>query len=299
MKHNFLFYINPINMKTKTFTLFLIIITFNLSAQQWAPLGAKWYYSMATINPNEHNVKTFESISDTVINSTTCRKIIESGNFTNPLSSKYHYMFSRNDSVFFYANGAFNLLYDFGAQAGDTILLPYFHTMDSVPLKMIIDSVRTININGQSRKIQSIRCGDGIFIEFGSKIIEGIGSTFFMFPTYDLTYDGPIRCYEDAIIGHYNQPSWTMACDTIFYSGIEENAPNAVRIFPNPANNKIFVETPDACSVEIMNMQGQIMCSNPEMLSQTSIDISEFPAGLYLLKLRFSESTVVAKFIKE
>jgi hypothetical protein len=52
-------------------------------------------------------------------------------------------MYAENDSVRFFADENFHLLYDFGAMAGDTVVLDYFATHDGTPLKMIIDSTGT------------------------------------------------------------------------------------------------------------------------------------------------------------
>ena len=42
---------------------------------------------------------------------------------------------------------------------------------------MTIDSVKTILVSGQQRKVQFVTCGDGMIIEFGGQVIQGIGNT--------------------------------------------------------------------------------------------------------------------------
>ena len=289
-------------MRTKIFTIILIAISLNLSAQDFAPVGAKWYYSQATINPNEHKYKTFESVADTVINSIQCRKIIESGGYTNPHSSKYHYMFSRNDSVFFYAGGTFNLLYDFGAQPGDTIVLPYFLTYDNSPLKMIIDSVRSININGHSRILQNISCGDGLSVGFGPKVIEGIGATYFMFPSYDMSYDGPLRCYEDAVVGQYKNPLWVGACDTVYFSGIEDYVNESlVSVYPNPFKLETTLNTNFSMKHSIFTVYNSLGQAVKQInnISGQSVVLSRdgLPAGMYFIRLTEDNRTLAVEKI--
>lgn len=75
--------------------------------------------------------------------------------------------------MFVYKENSFNLLYDFGAYTGETITLgSYYKTHNGLPLHMTIDSVKTILVSGQERKIQFVTCGDGMIIEFGGQIIQ-------------------------------------------------------------------------------------------------------------------------------
>lgn len=286
-------------MRKSIFILLIISFSIKLSAQNWAPTGAIWYYSMATINPAQHSVKTFSSAADTMINGISCKKIIETGPYTNPNSSKNHYMFSRNDSIFFYADGTFNLLYDFGAQPGDTIVLPYFHIHDNSPLKMIIDSVRTININGHNRILQNITCGDGMSIDFGPKVIEGIGATYFMFPTYDMTYDGPLRCYEDATIGKYTSPGWTMSCDTIYFSGVDElKAENKIQAFPNPTKDKVTISNiSQQTQFVIYSVFGEAVKTGI-IDPSGEIYLSGLRDGIYFLELKSGFTPTFIKILK-
>ena len=153
-----------------------------------------WHYTLY-----EHTeavlYTTISTVGDTVINNMPCSILLEDDFTLGRADKKYHYMYQRNDSVFFFADGNFHLLYDYGAEAGDTITLGYYTTYNGQPLKMIIDSTSTIMAGGIERKLQYITCGDGMVIEFGKEVIAGIGSTSFMFPTLDFSKNGPLRCY--------------------------------------------------------------------------------------------------------
>ncbi len=164
--------------------------------EPFAQAGAEWHYTFLPINPAQEVFKTISHISDTLIDEKLCSKMLEQDYQQSAGSIKHHYMYRVNDSVLFFSNGEFRLLYDFGAEAGDTIQIGYT-TASGDPLLMIIDSTGTIMVGGEPRKLQYITCGDGLFIEFGKHVIEGIGSTSFMFPTVDMSHDGPLRCYSD------------------------------------------------------------------------------------------------------
>ena len=73
-------------------------------------------------------------------------------------------------------------------------------------------------------------------------------------------------------------------------------APTFGRVFPNPASQQIFLEDlPPATSVQVINGQGQLIGSYQE---PTSIDCSNWPAGMYFLQLQNGDSQVVQKLLK-
>ncbi len=274
-------------------------------AQEFAPVGAIWHYTQRTINPDLTSFKTIESISDTSINGIQCRKMIEVERYLDTTNVIYHYMYSENDSVFFFAENDFHLLYDFGANTGDTIILDYFSTYDGTPLKMIIDSTGTIMVNNQEREIQYITCGDGMVIEFGHHVIEGIGNTSFMFPTLDGSLDGPLRCYQDNNTDLFLNPfhpnyGWNhQDCEEII-TGIEEiKSTENVSVFPNPTKNIISIKNIDReTAYKIFNINGKIIIRG--IISESNeINIKEFSKGIYFIELENENMLTVRKIIKK
>lgn len=292
-------------MKKTLFFLVFISIAVENYAQEFAPIGAIWHYTQGTINPDLTSFKTIESVSDTTINGISCKKLIEVERYLDTSDINYHYMYSNNDSVFFFAQNNFHLLYDFGANSGDTIILDYFITGYGTPLKMIIDSTGTIMVSGQARKIQYIKCGDGFFIEFGNNVIEGIGNTYFMFPTYDGTMDGPLRCYQDDSTSLFMNPfhinyGWNhQDCEEII-TGIEETKSiENVSIYPIPAKNIISVKNIDKeTAFRIFNINGIIILQG--IITESSkINIEEFIEGIYFIELKNNDIFTVRKIIKQ
>ncbi len=215
----------------KTLLLALVFTSMVAAADNFAPTGSIWYYSLGTIDPEYTTYRTFESVKDTTLSGQDCQKIIVS---VEGQKEEIQYMFSRNDSVFFWAEDAFHLLYDFGADKGETIILDYFKKASGESLDMTIDSVGSIEINGINKKVQYISCGDGMLIEFPGPVIEGIGSAYYMFPTYDDHLEGALRCYQDNDLGLYKNTfygGWEKECNYIesnevpaptnFYASVE------------------------------------------------------------------------------
>ncbi len=286
--------------------LFIILTAISIQAisQEFAPIGAKWHYDQGTFNPDLTTYQTFEAISDTIINGIPCRKLMKISRLTGTEIS-YLYMYSVTDSVFFYAGNGFHLLYDFGAITGDTITLGYYITYDGSPLKMIIDSTSTIIINGETRKLQYVSCGDGMVIEFGGIVIEGIGNIGYMFPSFDPSLDGPLRCYEDSNLGLFINPyhpnnGWNFQdCEQIItgIAGKEKTAD--IMIYPNPATHFLKITDLDRpTEYTFFDIQGKAIKSGMVVPSQL-INLRDIPAGLYFLKIRNSKLLTIKKIVKE
>ncbi|HLN52931.1 MAG TPA: choice-of-anchor L domain-containing protein [Lentimicrobium sp.] len=271
--------------------------------EPFAREGAEWHYTLSTANPEVIGYKTISYVSDTLIDEKLCSKMLEQ-DFEQSAGSKiYHYMYQRNDSVFFFKDGVFNLLYDFGAVTGDTIQLGYYTTYSGDPLEMIIDSTGTIMVGSEERKIQYVTCGDGMVIEFGSQVIEGIGSTAFMFPTLDFSYDGPLRCYSDnnTKIFHnpfYNGLAWNGEdCEEIIVS-LEELFSAKFIIFPNPASDIIKINGLNS------TVNFRILTTNGTLVKQGSIspsgtiDIRNLDSGIYLVEIVGDDFVVTKKYIR-
>ena len=285
--------------------MILIVATLQNYAQEFAPVGAIWHYTQRTINPDLTSFKTIEAISDTSINGIQCRKMIEVERYIDTTNVMYHYMYSENDSVFFFAENDFHLLYDFGANTGDTIILDYFSTYNGTPLKMIIDSTGTIIVNNQEKEIQYITCGDGIVIEFGNHVIAGIGNTSFMFPTLDGSINGPLRCYQDNSTDLFLNPfhptyGWNhQDCEEIITSIEEAEKGSRITVYPNPSTNNISITNVNQpIEFRILDINGKLIEKGVLQVS-SEIRIKELPNGIYFIELQNENIRIIRKIIKK
>jgi hypothetical protein len=77
---------------------------------------------------------------------------------------------------------------------------------------------------------------------------------------------------------------------------------NAVNIFQNPANTQITVDYKSRSknvTLEIYNITGQKIKSFVNFNSQQTINVSDFPDGLYLLKINDGGNSFNQRFIKQ
>jgi hypothetical protein len=72
-----------------------------------------------------------------------------------------------------------------------------------------------------------------------------------------------------------------------------------ISIYPNPTSDNITIETPQKSEIEILNIQGQSIKSFTAISNKTTIDVSGFAKGLYILKVKTEKGIAVNKFVKE
>jgi hypothetical protein len=83
-------------------------------------------------------------------------------------------------------------------------------------------------------------------------------------------------------------------------SGISElNNSLNISIFPNPSSDNTTIEAPKKSTIEILNIEGQIIKSISADENHTTIDISSFASGMYFVKIKSKEGIAVKKFVKE
>jgi hypothetical protein len=69
-----------------------------------------------------------------------------------------------------------------------------------------------------------------------------------------------------------------------------------IQIFPNPTKNIFFIRGENISEIEILNMSGTLILKNN---STTRIDMSNFKNGIYLVRIKEGNRTIVKKLVKE
>ena len=70
-------------------------------------------------------------------------------------------------------------------------------------------------------------------------------------------------------------------------------------IYPNPATDNLIIETPQKATIEILNIQGQLIKTIAASGNKTSVDVSAFPSGVYVVEIKTEKGIAVKKFVKE
>jgi sugar lactone lactonase YvrE len=74
---------------------------------------------------------------------------------------------------------------------------------------------------------------------------------------------------------------------------------NLINVYPNPTTKNITIETIEKSTIEVLNIQGQILKSIISENTSTTIDLLNFSSGIYFIKATSEKGIGVRKFIKE
>lgn len=195
------------------------------------------------------------------------------------------------------------VLYDFNLSESDTMRYNYMsYTGDPKDLVqedhfMVVKSIGTETIyNGESRRS----------IQFETKKwIEGIGSTLgcalfdpiMAYPLNGKTYSIACLKYKNDIL--FLNPLKCQECFCTIKTQVNEpvDASELHDIFPNPTSGKLQINKSNFTSYQVYSLNGKVVLHG--VLNNREIDISSLPRGIYLLKLRdINGSLVPIKIVK-
>lgn len=76
-------------------------------------------------------------------------------------------------------------------------------------------------------------------------------------------------------------------------TSVQENEPNTINVYPNPASDRFFVNNNNAeiTTVEILDMTGKSVLSTP-YTAGNGVSTNELPAGIYMVRLWNGELTI-------
>ncbi len=145
---------------------------------------------------------------------------------------------------------------------------------------------------GQDAEIRNVTYNGENLLAYSVKMRETrlIDDTWVEYPCHKLSLH-TIVLAEDVVPGG--------GASSARVSGIDSE----IRIFPNPTTGVLNIELPDyyndKISVKIYSNDGEVLIDNriAEQVSAHSVDMSELPSGVYMIKLIIPESKVVTKKI--
>ena len=320
-------------MKIKLLLSVLAVVsTVTLKAQtEFAPIGATWYYGITEAMWGDRGYLKVTSADTTVID----------GKKVKVLVSEYHqsdggvfprsaiYVYQTGDSVLFYRDGDFHLVYNFGLNVGDTMEL---YNPDNKICRnddedlmyghVVVKSIETLNINGTQLKEFNFVSADpkSDYYRFSDHYhyIEKIGTTSNLFGD-DCTYDnfgagifGDLRCYEDEEVGLYQYGR--EACDSLYvydwtkyYHWLDsmqrvdvidrENLD--LRVFYSQSDKAIVVDSHGSCNQSVINVFdiNGIMVRSVVCEPDTQIHFAPKRNGVYIVLISNSIGTYYEKII--
>ncbi len=289
---------------------------------EFAPLGATWYYG---------NMESmFGDIGFT--KTTVTDSAVIDGKKVKVLVSEYHqsnggvfprdtvYAYQTGDSVFFYLDGAFHLVYNFSLNVGDTMELynpdNKYCGDDRLYGHVVVESIKTLNINGNQLKQFSFTPADSYSNYY--HYIEKIGTTSQLFgadciaDNFGAGIFGELRCYEDEEIGHYQFSK--AACDSIFvfdweaYRRLEDSMRRVdvidrenldLRVFYSQSDKAIVVDSHGSCDQSVINVfdVNGIMVYSDVCEPGTQTRVALKTKGIYIVLINSNVGTYYEKII--
>jgi uncharacterized repeat protein (TIGR01451 family) len=89
---------------------------------------------------------------------------------------------------------------------------------------------------------------------------------------------------------------------SVIHTAIQESSASDdknIVVYPNPATNSLTIATSYKSTIQILNIQGQLISTFTTSGNNTTIDVSSFPGGLYFIKVITDRGIAVRKFVKE
>lgn len=298
----------------KNFFVLALILFFSSTgfSQTWISSNAVWHYNYEALG----GVKGFhkiEYLKDTVMLGVTCQYLQVTDQQYYPAGPpNWGYMigtpeilpprftFIRNDTVFYFNQDKFSVLYCMNAQAGDSWDLGVDTSVWSCSESIVhVDDTWTTTINGQNWPTLFVYPDPDASVWLYGRIVGRLGSfDNYLFPQ-DQNCDSTIAvdfavfyfsCFKDDDFPLIN--IYDCDCDNPLALGLGEyaNTTRSFSIYPNPAVSSVSLDIVPfdkqaAYRVRINNLYGQqlseIICRD----SGTDIDIGFFPTGIYMVSL--------------
>lgn len=316
-------------IKLLLLSVLAVVSTLTIKAQtEFAPIGATWYYGITEAMWGDEGYLKVTSADTSVID----------GKKVKVLTTEYHgsngtigtgepiYAYQTGDSVLFYRDGGFHLVYNFGLNVGDTMELynPDNKTCDSTTEDwthgyVVVESIKTLNINGVQLKEFNFVINPS-YSRFSDyyHYIEKIGTTRHLFgedcinDNFGAGILGSFRCYEDSEIGHYQHSK--VACDSLYqydwteYNrwrdsilriGIIDREDLELKFYYSQSEKAIVIDTHGSCEqnvVKVFDVDGRMLfCDVCEPGIQTRVALKR--NGIYIVLINNNVGTYYEKII--
>lgn len=317
-------YFSVINFKIETFTpttmkLFLFITLFSFSfssfSQVWVDQGAVWHYDVH-LNGLQGFTK-YEYVSDSTLQGESCQVITAYQHqvYPGPNNTYNHsnmvmdtnFTYTNGDTVFWLVENEFKVLYNFGAQVGDSWTIanadPAVECLDAI---VEVDSIGTIQLNGDNLRWIAFHSQDNSSYIFKGKAVERFGvfeltpnSPHALFPVKHDCSEGvfvdyylyDFTCFEDASFNLFNVTSQDCEYKASLSLNDLSYETNGVTFYMNQLENLLYLsnsKNSNGINCAIINSLGQQVMNEKPLFQHSNsetIDVSSFNPGIYFLSI--------------
>jgi hypothetical protein len=232
---------------------------------------------------------------DTVVSGNSYHKILKTGTFSHASASSYNYNYVnqyigcyREDNykhILYCQSGeqVEQVLYDFSLNLGDTLPQSFINN-SSTGTGNWVSKIDSIMVGGSFHKQFHIStANDSNYVS----LIEGVGSTFGLLGQLRPVFESEshLSCYTHNGITEYSD-NQSATCTPVIL-GVEDHfSTKKISVYPNPTTGIINLKVPQNEKIEfcIVNILGEVVSLKLAGSNECSIDLSQFPKGLYFLK---------------
>jgi hypothetical protein len=269
--------------------------------------GSEWYYEIQN-DDGSITYQHLECVGDTLIDRAGKRpKIIVRSNThydrDTVTEMTHEYIYEENGVVYWWNKDLeeFTTLYNLTANVGDEWEIK----VGTEGLTMHVEAVENLEYEGRTYRMIKVSDPEQLF---SGDIVCGIGHLTSFFPEKLMNrgksyrVEG-MRCYwvEGDLVFKYGDRDCYEVYQELHY-GLDETNDNGFTVYPNPANNILFVrpsqfDSPTTGQTEyhITNLMGQTLLQGSINTENQQIDISTLPAGMYFINVGEQTTKFVVK----
>lgn len=270
----------------------------SIHCQEFAPIGAEWYYHEGQAFSGDINYIKFTSEKDTLIQGEVCKKITKRRKLWCNDRPMVEYVFTRHDTVFFLDTifNEFQILYNFSAQEHTSwVIRTKDEDLEIDTLEVFVDSISYSQINDRSLKTLHVtinKFDEHMPYQYSSTIIERIGDPNYMFNwshfsqvACDANWTRGLRCYYDDDIGLYSTGMADSCNYTYKWTNVEDHPENlSFTAFPNPTSGKVWIKyiKSSLIHIKLIDLYGRTLLDRKHMVDEV-LDITSLPSGTYFI----------------
>lgn len=296
-------------MQKFVFLILLISLNKIADSQTWIDSNATWHYNLEELSGlGIQGFYKYTYNEDTIIDGINCQKIAckvyefytwPEVVFLDSNSVAEYYTYVSNDTVYYRNNDEFFVLFDFGASIGDTWIISTTNNgngfCDDTSMVQVVDT-GTVTINSQVLRTITLEPVPGSSYGLSGVYNEKFGlmsyGPWHLFPRVmecDTNiivewYYTSFKCFEDDSFGLFN-PSGTDCEYLLTHLGISNIDSYSISMYPNPVQEKLFIQVPEYGELSIVTIQGEVLLKI-EIQNYLEFDLSTFEPGIYFVQFR-------------
>lgn len=286
-----------------TLTWLIAALTFQASAQSWAPIGATWTYDSEGFVLLQGGYSRMTYTNDTLLGGRS-GQVIRSMSVGTPAGGELDTMFfsqptitsSDDDIVWVWSitTETWDTLYNFGAVPGSGWQPPHATLDCGGPeygdLVNVLDT-GTVVVDDLSLHYLDVEVGF-----YAGRITERLGWTEQMYIIEGCWVDEcdcGLRCYSDDEI-FYERPGVEGGCRSIV--GVDDPPLRSSNVLVIPGNNEVVVSSSaQPFIVEIRSISGALIAHTWSTNGEARLNVSACSVGTYLYAVRDTHGTSLAR----